>query len=145
MKKIEIFEAYDGQRFDAESECVKYEDICAKCEHIMSSLPVKPDSCDFANGSGYIKHEASSFYATRKALLGLARPIVTCQAKWVTDAIDDEDVHLSWPQRIIGEYRMLGHVSKALYRLQCIDSKFREWGQQYYRDHPSEATQKRLN
>jgi len=139
MKPIIRFKANDGAIFGSISECRRRDELIEEVDKIMSMLPPRPDDdgCKFSNGRGYIQHDKSAFMAARHALLELAnkhRP-----HNIFRQAMKDMAVHSSWPSRIICDDDFLTPLCHAWTRFACTDSKFREWGQPYFADHPDEA------
>lgn len=142
MKIISKFAAKDGVEFATECECLGYEDACSDIDQIISMLPEKPNTCEFSNGGGYIQHEMESFMKTRNAYLEYVK--VYTDHKWIQQSIDmGIDAHPSWIARISECFP--DYIAKKWYRFQCVDDQFREWGQPFYADNPSDAEQKRIN
>ena len=142
MKTIKKFVAIDGVEFLDKDKCLEYEKLIGEIRQIMSSLPDKPDTCDFSNGSGYIKHDKESLERVKISLLNICK--IHTDHKWIQQTIDDDTVHLSFAGRLIEEIG-IRPLSNAWGRLMCIDNESREWGQSYYASHPDEAIQKQLN
>jgi len=146
MKTINVFVADDGSRFDDDAKCAEYEKQCAACAEIMARLPPKYDDghCDFANGAGYIQHDATTLREVRDALTTLFEsvygPSPLAGNNWYAQDRNDHTVHASWVGRLIGD---CGHraFNAAWYRIYCCDSKGREWGQPYYASHTDEGKQ----
>lgn len=108
---------------------------------IINRLGSKPESCDFSNGCGYIQHKKETFLSVRNDLLELAKFYI--DHKWIQEAIDRQTVHSSYAHRLIGELSNIS-LNKAWYRIHCTDSRYREWGQPYYADHPESGTQQEI-
>lgn len=144
MKQIIKFKADDGTEFDSEMSCKEYEVICARVEAIVCELPPRPNlpHCHYENGGGYLQHDPVAFKQVRYRLLELANEL--SPHHWFVEAMNDENVHPSYPARLIGEmpYRAL---DKAWSRIYCTDKQFREWGQVYYAENPTKGHQVRLN
>ncbi len=145
MKEIIEYQADDGTIWSTKARCLGYEALQREVDKIMSIWPEhsKDDGCNFSNGGGYYQLEREKVMNTRRALLTLVKDIATTTS-WVANAIADETVHLSWPQRIIGDYDELRPVSRALNRVACVDDQFREWGQPYYANNPDKGQQRDL-
>lgn len=143
MKTLTKYQADDGTEFANEADCITHESLCAEVDALMNLLPQKPDlpGCAFENGGGYIQHDEATFLAVRKGLLEIANRI--SPHKWFDQSIADPDIDPSWAGRIIGE--CCPPVERAWRRIGCIDTRFREWGQPYYRTHPHKAEQIQLN
>lgn len=139
MKTITKYKALDGAEFTDPVECEKYEAFARRCEAVIKHLKPLPKDKDlrFANGHGFIQQDPMSVAAVRRDLLELAKEVTT--HKWIQQSIDDPTAHHSWAGRIISE--VSEPLWKAWYRIGCIDKQGREWGQQYYADHPDQAEQ----
>lgn len=134
-----LYIADDGAEFRDAVECQKYEGTCVLTAEAMKALKPIPDSCAFANGElGYVQQTKEGFLSARKGVLEIAKRHVTHD--WIDQCIASEFKHLSWPHRIISEYSELKCLNHALNRLQCIDDQFREWGQQFFRNNPAQAS-----
>jgi len=139
MKIITRYAAKDGSEFASESACTAYEKLCQKASKIMvllSPLTAKIKSgFNFANGSGYIQHDASKFNEARNDLLKLFKTKI--DHHWIDESMDGKG-HPSYVARVVGEYG-IRCFEDAWQRILCTDKSFREWG------HPEEGTQKQLN
>jgi len=138
MKTITKYIAYDKSEFTDEAACLEYERKCRIADDIISGLRTRPEGCDFSNGTGYIQHDPETFKTVRRELVEQAN--TEYPHKWLQAELDGQEVHPSWAARIIGEC-CTDRLYKAWYRILCTDSKFREWGQPYYAEHPEEAKQ----
>jgi hypothetical protein len=144
MKKVTMYEANDGTRFDREARCEQYEELCDKVEQAMLILPrYGIDSCNFANGEGYIQHTKSTYSKARNAVLELAKTVSNYDG--LQQCIDNHELHLSYPRRYLDGGAMHNPIQKALARLLCIDKNYREYGQPYFANNPHEATGGCLN
>lgn len=143
MKKIIKYKADDGREFLNEDECMEYETQERFIKSIISVLPEPPDDCGFSNGEGYIQHEPVIVNAVKTQLLREA--LRHSDHKWLQESIDKDDIHPSWAARIMGDCVKSNALNRAWYRIQCIDNRYREWGQPYYANHPGEAKQICLN
>lgn len=146
MKAITKFVANDGSEHLTESAARERELLCAEVAEIVGLLLPRPEAsgCDFENGRmGYIQQDPATVSRVRLSLLKLAQRF--SDFRWLQEAIDGGDkVHPSYPGRIIDEC-CPRPVSQAWYRFMCIDNDAREWGQPYYRDHPKDARDHRIN
>lgn len=140
MKVLTIYEAVDGSRWDDESLAIKRDALVARVDIAMR--PLGPSNEAF-NGDGYIQHDASDYLKVRKALIELSRESI---GEWI-DRQEKEHksdlmtCHPSWFCRMCdGE----GPVSRAWERIARIDKQYREWGQQYFANNPSEGKQVRI-
>jgi hypothetical protein len=139
MKGMTIYETESGKRFDTEKECMDYEALEDHVDVIMSELTPRPEGCNFTNGHGYIQHKPSVLRFVKVSLLKL----VDIDHNWIRQTINEPDnCHISYAQRIIDEYHKYKPISKALWRIACVDDDFREWGQPYYANNPGEAKEK---
>ena len=142
METIQKFKAIDGVEFTDKQECIKYELLIDRVNSIMNTLPKHPDICDFSNGSGYLQHDKTTLRNAKVSLLTICKEYI--DHKWIQQTIDDDTVHPSWVGRLLGDYG-IRPLERAWSRFQCIDSKYREWGQPYFASNPEKATQKRLS
>lgn len=145
MQTITKYQAFDGREFFDADECQKYENFAERVTLLMKPLGDKPDlpGCEFENGGGYLQHDGDTFLKVRNALLELAKEQI--KHRWIQETIDKGmEVHSSYAGRLISE---CGNrpLHSAWHRIECTDSKFREWGQPYYANNPSEAEQACLN
>lgn len=110
-KKVEVYEADDGSRFDSIGDAQAYERKCLEVDNLMRPLGEAPDCIGFANGKGYIQHHASLAGCILDGLvaLGLNRDST-------------------------------GALGRAHYRIMSIDPKGREFGQPYYALNLDKAT-----
>jgi len=138
MTAITKFKAIDGKEFDTEKECIDYEKLIDRVNQIMSLIPKRIEDTDFANGSGFIQHNEKDLKTVKVNFLNLCKEYI--DHKWIQQAIDDDTVHPSCVQRLLGDYNIMP-LYKEWNRFSCIDSQFREWGQPYFATHPEEAKQ----
>lgn len=140
MKVIQKFQAFDGSEFGSETECRQYEELCSEIEVIMSQLPKRPsdDGCRFSNGRGFLQHREDVFFPVRDALLRIGNRI--SPHKWFDQSMANRTVHPSWAGRIIDETSR--PLAQAWYRIMCVDSDLREWGQPYYANNPDQIDKK---
>ena len=143
METITKYKAFDGKEFTDVEHCTEHEANCAEATRIMRLLPERPDSCNFTNGSGFLRHDKKIFLAARKNFCEFAKRYT--DHKWLQDTIDRGlEVDASWAGRIIGETAP-SSIAKHWHRFMCTDAELREWGQAYYAIHPEKAKQKQLN
>lgn len=136
METITKWKAKDGAEFASMAECVAREALIDEVDVIMANLPKRPDGCDFSNGHGYVQHNAETFWPAREVLLRVANRLYP--HAWLTKSIEDRTVHPSCADRVIGD-ALPRPLATAWYRFVCTDDSLREWGQPYFREHPSEA------
>jgi len=144
MEVITKFKAIDGKEFTKQTECLKYELLIKQVDEIMALLPPTPndDGCNFSNGGGYIKHDKQVLRNAQIKILELCKERI--DHKWIQQSIDDETVHCSWVDRLLGDYD-IRPLDKAWYRFSCVDEQNREWGQPYYANNPEKGEQVQLN
>jgi len=134
MEVITKYKAVDGVEFYEEQQCADYETLISKTDRIMGSLKLIPDhDSGFGNGKYYIQQTKDSFLIVRKELLELTKTFITHE--WVKQSIDDESMSLSYVARLVDDGN-IRPLNSAFYRLACIDSSFKEWGQPYYANNP---------
>jgi len=144
MQTITKFKAKDGREFNTSDECIDYESLIDRVDEIMNRLPKKPEleGCGFENGDGFIQHTKKNYNLVKHDLLKVIKKYI--KHEWVQQTMDDDSVHLSYVGRLIDDY-MLRPINSAWYRLMCIDSDLREWGQPYYAINPTKGKQICLN
>lgn len=130
MKKIEIFVASDGTRFDKEEGCRLYEEMITKTNKVLEQLPAENKDITFQNGHGYIQHSLDIFEKVRMELLDLIKS--NFPHEWVDKTIEGMK-DPSWIGRLLCD----ASYSKPLYNAWCrimnTDSDYREWGQYYFK------------
>ena len=143
MEQITKFKADDGREFYSSNDCLDYENLCNETKKTLLILGEKPEECGFTNGGGYLQHLPESVMTVKRWILEKSKGYT--DHKWIQQTLDDMDgIDPSWAGRIIGE-TCPDPLYRAWNRISCIDSKFREWGQPYYRNNPEEAKQTQLN
>ena len=142
MKTIQKYEANDGSVWDTETECLAHESLCERIRNVMKAFPPLPknDGCSFANGGGYIQLSEPIVTKVREQLLDLIGEKVT--HKWVQESRGGKK-HPSWVHRLLSDCEITP-LSKAWYRICCVDDQWREWGQPYYAAHPTEGEQRQI-
>ena len=118
MKEITKYQAEDGAVFNSVTACEEYEVLLNEVQAIMSALESAPDTCDFANGDGYVQQDLQSVSKINSEL----------DTKWA-----------GHPERYPQP------VKRARLRMSCIDSQGREWGQPYFTRYPQHAKEYLLN
>lgn len=134
----ETYTTEDGRTFKTLEEAKRHEKIMGRIEKAERLLlPKRHDNTDFGNGGGYIQLTSEKLTAFRNEYLALIEelhPSLLARAK--KKSIDG----------VLG--RTLCDSNSPLYPLWClyerVDSDSRLWGQLYFKNHPSEATQKEL-
>jgi hypothetical protein len=145
VKAITVYEAADGARFDKETECIAYEDLCLEVGSIMEKLKPRPDDagCNFSNGTGFRQHSKESFLDAQRSLVKIARRFFN--DKYSTPHFDHAEAAVfpvghTMVSRFINE-GCPRPVDRAWHRLGCFDKQFREWGQPYYAMNPDKGEQ----
>jgi len=141
METITKYKAVDGVEFYTHKECEDYELLIEEVDNIMSVLPSPIETCDFFNGSGYIQHDKDTFESVRLKFLQLCQKHI--DHNWLQQTIEG-NCHPSWVGRLLDDYN-IKPLYKSWNRLSRIDKLYREWGQQYFVEHPNKAKQIQLN
>jgi len=134
MKQIIVYVASDGSRFDDPVKCDEYEVQCRLISNAVAPLGVERriDSGEF------FQHTREACMAAKVALVGVFQAIYPT---WDLKDCRPEDVH---PLGVVGRVISDGNhnaLNRAWNRLGCINWElFREYGQPYFANHPSEAT-----
>lgn len=142
MEIIIKYRAIDGKEFLSEEDCVDHENAIKEISLIMVELVPRPSDISFANGTGYIQHQAGDALRARRKLLEFAAKRVSHH--WIQESLDNENIHPSYAARIIGEIG-IKKLEKAWNRFKCMTTDFREFGQPYFRDNPEQAKNFRIN
>src|ERR1017187_2240412 len=127
MKEIVMFECADGERFTTKALATKHEVTVKIVSELKAMLlPIKLDTIDFTNGSGFIQ-------LTSRQIAEFKVELTKALKKYHGAAIV-ESTSLG---------RMLNDTNSpfdTVYRLTYqIDSMNRLWGQPYYALHPNEG------
>ena len=148
MKKIEKYVAENGCEFNTEAECIAYEKILIKLNDLFSKLPKHPDTCDFANGHGYIQHDRKTFNLVKKEFYKMA-----CEYHKGLSKYKFENY---------GFWRKLSESGSPFYTnkygirpfytnkygirlLNTDETTYREYGQMYFKTHSWEVTGGKIN
>lgn len=144
MIAVTRYQSKDGVEFSDPESCAKHESLCDEVDAVMANLPAVPDlpGCGFHNGGGYIQHDPTVFWQVRNELLKIALRLD--DHKWLSQSLADPSIDPMFAARIISD-GLPKPLSKAWWRICCIDMEAREWGQPYFRNNPKEATNKKLN
>lgn len=148
MRQIAKWEAKDGREFVLKSDCEAYEKLCVEVDALIATLKPRPDlpGCRFENGAGYIQQERGAVLDFQRAITRIAKRSFTSDefAGHFDFAMNaDKPVGYTMVGRLIDE-GCPRPVGKAWQRIMCMDSRFREWGQPYYTNHPEKAEQVEL-
>lgn len=132
MKKITMYEANDGSKHKTEESAIERDNLLSELKIIEDLLPTKPkdEGCRFANGKGFISVDTEKFEEAKKLLIQYA------------ERFTGQNFHNNL-HGIIGRYLddSGSPACTLLYRMQCVDSKYRMWGQPYFAYNPTEGTQ----
>ncbi len=152
IKEVYAFKTTDGSLFEDKNKAEEYERKWQiteteriKIEKIMKKLHKAPDTCDFANGSGFIQQKTENVLEVRKELLIITEKKLDWWFKEQKQKhnTDFNTVHPSWILRMLDG--SCPPLERAWSRILCIDTEGKEWGQQYYATHQNEAKQVCLN
>lgn len=141
MRTTIKYVANDGYEFNTERHCIEHENLLLKIEDAHRLLGKRPEeeeeTCNFANGGGYVKHSKKEILAFKKALIALCK-------KHVGDEVFKLPLNKIHPggfaSRVLSETNL--RLYEAWSRLCCIDEFDREWGQPFYALNPHKGTQK---
>lgn len=136
MEKLIKFSANDGRLFDSEIECLNYEKFLFDVQSTMDLLKKRPDNNKFSNGEGYIQQNKETIEAAMIKIVELSG--LDKMREW-NDFYKDP---FNCRNGIIGRYiseSCYPVLSMAWYRFQCMDFRFREWGQPYFASHINET------
>ena len=83
METVIKYKAVDGTTFDTKKSCLDYDTLFTKIDKIMEKLkPVpKDDTCNFANGEGYVQQSPAVFHDVKNAFLDLATDFLKADAR----------------------------------------------------------------
>lgn len=134
VKTVTMFEASDGKIFKDREAASEYEAELKAVEHLVRLiLPSRLDTTNFTNGHGYIQLKKSQVDSITQLYIDLIEQYHPSYLDNATTA----------PRGMVGRY--LDDSNAPLYRmwyiLNCIDSKFRLWGQIYYANNPKAGDQ----
>ena len=157
-----VYVADDNTKFDKKDVCEQHDEMLNELYNIMLELESTPDTCDYANGHGYIQQAPNKIEKLKKKLVALANKYLKEKAiayvnspEWeswggktraeVITQIKTEEPH---GFNVLGRYLDDGN-QRSLYRawgrFQCMDGMAREWGQPYYALNPEQGEDKKLN
>ena len=124
MRPVTMYRSRDGRVFETEADCLRHEEILNAADEIHTIIGPRPKDphCVFANGGGFIQRVGDSVGAARERLSVLALQYHGSSRPRVIDDCDSP-------------------LSDVSFRLRCIDSQGREWGQPYYAINPHSGTQ----
>jgi hypothetical protein len=126
------YKCRNGAEFASEEAARKYEILLDEVDAAMAPLGRHPDTCDFANGGGYLQHAPGAVFKAFDAIVALVeRTLASLPEGW--QPLPSAEI---WRCRggIIGRYLDDSHsvLWRAWVRFLCVDDRFREWGQPYH-------------
>jgi hypothetical protein len=132
MKTIIKYVSLDGLEFNTESECVAHDLLCENVARAESHLVPRPAGTAFDNGEGFVQQSGPVVLAFQRYLIHLLQK----RAEW---GLENWEQYLTADYPIGGSYmgRIMSEsapapVNAAWWRIDCMDLKFREYGQPYY-------------
>lgn len=139
METITKYLANDGEEFKDRQSCVAHESMLMILGAAMDSLKTRPKSSEFHNGDlGYIQQDKEGVDGASRVVLALCCNYYSSIKQDIKDnAFLSRDSSIcrfiddSCPDTLANAWRRLG----------CIDDNYREWGQVFYRNHPTECNQ----
>ena len=142
MKQVKRWQSDDGAIWRHKKDAIARDVMIDSISWFEVVLPpVEDDSCSFANGDGYVQHDASVVVDAKERLLKLTEGVIGWWFKSQREkySTDFNTVDPSWFLRMMdGSAPPLEH---AWQRLSCIDKSYREWGQPYYAMNPTKGKQ----
>jgi hypothetical protein len=136
MQLIMRYQADDGAVFSTPEAARERDELIRIVNEAM--IPLGPeyddDTCDYANGYGYVQHSEDAVAQARANLMPITRKIL---AWWFEiqpkdHGKDPVDCHPQWYCRMLdGTHDPLDDAWRRICR---IDKQNREWGQQSYAD-----------
>ncbi len=125
MRRIDVFEAKDGSRWDVEADGFTREKLIDDVDRIMAQLVPQPPSFS----QGYIQQDPVAVLVVKGALLKLADKDGLLSNTWnIADAAKVTANGIVG--RVISECD--GPIRRAWDRMCCTDNRGREWEQPYF-------------
>ena len=128
MRIVTRYQSDDGSEWKTEVEARRRDLLCAECMTAQTLLRDPPGS-----RGGYVQQLRESVRAYKAALIDIARR----HGVYGLDKVTDPDqVH---NQGMVGRFiedSGLTPLSRAWYRVMCVDAEGREWEQPYYAMNP---------
>lgn len=138
MKRITLWQAFDGKQFAKKRQCEKHEEICAEIIHAMADLPPRPTDTPFLNGKGFVAHEPKVAKMVRRSLLAITAKLTTNHRR-IIEGLENDTIHPSFIYPVI-EGLDIPTLDDAWGRFNCMSKDFmKEYGQPYFRDHENEV------
>lgn len=127
MKKITVYEANDGTRFDSEAKAEIHEQIIAEIEEAMMPLG---DRIEITGGQ-FVRHGRVRFMEAKANMIRIIRK-ATGDQFGIFKNYQPDDIHpMSLAGRIVDDLGSKA-IRKAWNRLQCINENGDEWEQPYF-------------
>ena len=136
VQQIYRYAASDGSEHNTRAEAEEYELRLAELEEVMSQMPrVEDPTGNFVNGGGYKDWPIATVARVRSDIMRMLR-------KWnpylFQDSVNDPGWGYIGRSLSDSDIRpgMYGHFMRLFFN---TDEAGSEYGQQYYRNHPSEC------
>lgn len=129
-----MFRADDGTLWPTDEQAVARNTLIAECATAVA--PLKPRPAD--SFKGYIQQDPAVVVVVKKAILDIAnrdRAIDPWYDGTVESAAKVHQHGIVW--RVLSEND--GPLSRAWFRIVCLDDQCREWDQMYYATHPCQG------
>lgn len=129
-----MFRADDGTLWPTDEQAVARNTLIAECAAAVA--PLKPRPAD--SFKGYIQQDPAVVVVVKKAILDIAnrdRAIDPWYDGTVESAAKVHQHGIVW--RVLSEND--GPLSRAWFRIVCLDDQCREWDQMYYATHPCQG------
>ena len=148
MKKVEMYETEDGTLFESFEKAQQQSYLLKEVKKLIELIGGFPNDsgCQFINGGGYYQLSCKAveeFDSKAIAIIKKSEP-------WIfKGALEKEGLSNETLMKSYGVGRCLCDSDSVLYTLvsirNCIDSKYRRWGQPYFANNPDKGEQKKLN
>ncbi len=138
MKEIIKYQAEDGQLFDNREECFIYEQLIIKIAHETQRLDYGNPSVvgSFSEGDYFIQQDKDVVDSVKVEMLVILHALGFI-IQYSNDLVSHIDFMLLKGYTDGSIYEK--PFRKILYRLACIDSEYREWGQYYFKLNPTKS------
>ena len=134
MKKIIIYEAKDGTRFDKKAEAQEYESMLLKISEAEKKYIGKRRK-DVERGLACSEHKPEDVNAFKKELCEIAAYYIPSSKKFLREC-GNGTRHISHAQRLVGD-ACIPALEAAFFRLDCINAETgKEYEQPYYAHNP---------
>ena len=136
MREVVMFQAKDDRLFPTAKECTLYELRLEEVATVMKKLKPRPLGEEFPNGRGFVQQDPATFLAVRHVLMTIACDDI--QDPEFRSLVGSQDMETAgYAGKWIGE-ACPSFLSRAWYRIMCVDVQGREWGQPWFVTHPAE-------